>query len=492
MKVGPDFVRPDAPLAPYWLEHNEKAIKTDPADYRDWWSTFDDAVLNRLINEAYKANLSLRIAGVRVFEARAQLALAANQLLPQNQLLSGYARANRISEQSIQGGSLSNLRYFQDEVSLSASWELDFWGKFRRGIESAQANLMATTADFDNALVSLTADTANTYVLIRTLEKRINIARQNAETQRESLRIVRARHTAGTVTQRDVEQAITVLYDTEALIPSLEAQLQQTKNALSVLLGLPPGDLRNFFDGKAEIPTPPLEIAIGIPADLIRRRPDVRSAEYQAAAQSARIGVAKADLFPAFSLSGTLGFLSTDVGHSNLRDIFRWGSSEYTLQPGFGWDILNYTRIINTMRIEDARLEQLLIAYQNAVLKAQREAEDGLVAFLRSQERATSLAEGARSAKRSFDLALLQYRQGTVDFTTVLIAQQTLLVEQDSLAGALGAVASNLVGLYRALGGGWQIRDEKDLVPTEIRQEMAKRINWGNLLKRSTYEQSDP
>ena len=286
---------------------------------------------------------------------------------------------------------------------------------------------LATVADYDNALVSLTADVANSYILIRTLEKRIDIAQQNVETQRESLKIAEVRFQYGTTSELDVEQAKTVLNNTLASIPALETQLRQAKHALSLLLGLPPSNLADVLAGLSEIPVSPPQVAVGIPADLLRRRPDIRSAEHQAAAQCAQIGVAKADLYPAFSLSGTFGFLATDVGNFNLSDMFQWGSRTYQVGPSFQWNLFNYGRITNNVRVQDARFEQLLIAYQNAVLKAQQEVEDALVAFLRAQERAEFLAQSTAAAKNALDLAVLQYREGIKDFTTVLTAQQALL-----------------------------------------------------------------
>jgi NodT family efflux transporter outer membrane factor (OMF) lipoprotein len=285
----------------------------------------------------------------------------------------------------------------------------------------------------------------------------------------------------------DVEQAKTTLNNTLASIPTLEAQLRQAKNALSILLGLPPSNLADILADASEIPEPPPQVVLGIPADLLRRRPDIRSAEYQATAQSAQIGVAKADLYPAFSLTGTFGFLSSDVGNFKLSDMFQWKSRTVQAGPSFQWNIFNYGRIKNNVRVQDARFEQLLVAYQNAVLKAQQEAEDNLVAFLRAQERAEFLAKSATAAKRSLDLAVLQYREGVKDFTTVLTAQQALLNEQDNLATTLGNISSNLVGVYRALGGGWEIREGKELVPPEIREEMAKRTHWGKLLAPISY-----
>jgi NodT family efflux transporter outer membrane factor (OMF) lipoprotein len=489
-KVGPNFTRPEPQVPLGWMEAEDKRLIHDPADYRNWWRVFNDPVLDGLIERAYRDNLSLRIAGVRVLEARAQLGIAVGEFYPQTQQVSGSLQYNRVSERSVAGLALSKFNYAQDQIGVGASWELDFWGKFRRAIESANAAWLATVADYDSVLVSLTADVANTYVLIRTLEKRTEIARKNVEAQKEALKIAEVRFEHGTTSRLDVEQAQTVLNNTLASIPALESQLQQAKNALCLLLGLPPSDLSDLLAREKGIPISPLQVAVGIPADLLRRRPDIRSAERQAEAQSALIGVAKADLYPAFSLSGFFGFLSTNVGNFSLGDIFQWKSRTFQIGPSVQWNFLNYGQITNNVRVQDARLEQLLIAYQNAVLKAQQEVEDALVAFLRAQERAEFLAWSTASAKNSLELAVLQYRVGTKDFTTVLTAQQALLNEQDSLAITLGNISSSLVGVYRALGGGWEVREGKDLVPPEVKEAMARRTNWGGLLAPASYNPS--
>jgi NodT family efflux transporter outer membrane factor (OMF) lipoprotein len=492
LKVGPDFATPPAAVSPNWLDAGDKVVKTESAEHRDWWRAFGDPTLNRLIDTAYRENLSLRIAGVRVLEARAQLGVVVGDWYPQTQQAFGSLERIRISDRSPQGASGTNLAYNLSEMGLRASWELDFWGKFRRAIESADASLLASIADYDSTLVSLTGDVASSYILIRTLEKRLTIARQNVETQRESLKIAEAKFKGGTTSQRDVEQAKTILADTQATIPTLEIQLRQANNALGVLLGMPPNPLGDLLAGASEIPAPPLQVAVGIPADLLRRRPDIRAAELKAAAQCANIGVAKADLFPAFSLLGTFGLQASDLGKFVLGDMFRWGSRTATLGPSVQWNILNYGRLRNQVRLEDARFQELLLTYQNTVLKAQQEVEDALVAFLRGQKRAQFLAESVAAAKRSFDLAVLQYREGITDFTTVLTAEQALLKEQDSLATTLGDISRSLVGVYRALGGGWQLREGQDFVPESVKAEMAKRTNWGRLLTPAAYAQPAP
>jgi NodT family efflux transporter outer membrane factor (OMF) lipoprotein len=487
--IGPDFKRPKVTVSETWLETRDRRVGTGSATYRNWWTGFDDPVLNRLVERAYRENLSLRQAGVRVLQARAELGIAIGDMFPQTQQAVGAVEYFRTSERA-QTGAFSGggpLKFWQSQIGVQASWELDFWGRIRRGIQSAEASLLSTLADYDSTLVTLTADVANNYIAIRTAEERIRIARENAESQDQILKITEARFTYGTATQRDVEQARTSLLNTLASIPPLETQLRQAQDALSVLLGMPPSDLSDLLVGASGIPASPPQVIVGIPADLLRRRPDVRSAELQAVAQSSQIGVAKADLLPIFTLNGSLVFLSTDLGRFKLSDMFKWGSRSIQAGPSVQWNILNYGQITNNVRVQDAAFQQLLIAYQNAVLAAQRDVEDNLIAFLRAQDRAELLAQSVTSAKTALDLAVLQYREGLTDFTTVLTVQQTLLAQQDSLASTLGTISISLVGIYRALGGGWEIREGQDLVPPEIKAEMQQRTNWGRLLVPANY-----
>jgi NodT family efflux transporter outer membrane factor (OMF) lipoprotein len=497
-KVGPDYVRPETSVAPDWLEAQDPRLKTDPAEYRNWWKVFKDSTLDHLIETAYQENLDVRQAGVRVLEARAQLGIATGQFYPQTQQATGAGERIRESGGTpIPGTSLAapkfgGINYWQSQFGVNANWELDFWGKFRRNIESAEASLAANIADYDSALVSLTANVANVYTATRTLERRLAIAKKNVETQKESLTIAQARFEGGTTSMRDVEQARTVLTSTQATIPVLLIQLRQAKDALSVLLGMPPNRLKELEKGRGIIPTPPTRVVAGIPADLLRRRPDIRSAEYNAMAQCAQIGVAKAQLFPAFSLTGNFGSFSSDVGRNVLGDIVNWRNRSGAGGPTVQWNILNYGQITNLVRVQDARFQELLIDYQKTVLKAQQEVEDNLAAFLRSQEQAQSLTESANAAQNSLDLAVIQYREGITDFTTVLTAQLSLLNTQDNLASAKGNIANGLVGVYRALGGGWEIREGRDFVPAATRKTMEERTNWGKILTPPSLPPSEP
>lgn len=480
--VGPDFEQPAVASSPKWLEADDQRLKIRASDHRTWWKVFRDPVLNRLVEGAYRNNLPLHLAGVRVLEARAQLGFAIGEFFPQVQQAVGALQYNRLSQTSVPGALFHLGGYSYNQLGLTATWEIDFWGKFRRAIESADAGLLASIADYDNTLISLTGDVASVYVLIRTLEKRLAIARQNTKIQDQSVQIAQAQFEYGTTSRRDVKQAQTILASTQGTIPSLEASLRQAKNALCVLLGMPPRDLTSLLAGSAGIPAPPPQVIVGIPADLLRRRPDIRRAEMQAAAESARIGVAKAALYPAFSLTGSFGFQASDVASFSLGDLFQRHSTSGHFGPAVQWNILNYGQITNVVRAQDARFQESVIAYQNAVLRAQQEVEDRLIGFLRAQDRAKFLGESAAAAMESLDLAVLQYQIGLADFTTVLTAQQALLTEQDNLATTLGDVSGNLVGLYRALGGGWQIRAGSDFLPRSLKARMATRTDWGKLL----------
>jgi NodT family efflux transporter outer membrane factor (OMF) lipoprotein len=487
--VGPNFHRPKTSVSANWLDSGDPRVRTGSATYRDWWKAFEDPALDRLIAMAYQENLTLRQAGVRVLQARAQLGIAIGEFYPQTQQAIGSIQYNRTSDRAAVGAGFGGVgfAFWQSQIGAQTSWEPDFWGKFRRGIESADATLLSTLADYDNTLVTLTADVANSYITLRTAEERIRIARDNVGTQQESLKIAEAKLKYGTATQLDVEQARTSLLNTLATIPTLETQRRQARDALSVLLGMPPNDLSDLLAGPPGIPVSPRQVIVGIPGDLLRRRPDIRSAELQAAAQSAQIGVAKAELFPAFSLIGNMSFVSTNLNTFKLSDMWSWGARSFQIGPTVQWNILNYGQITNNVRAQDAQFQQLLIGYQNAVLLAQRDVEDNLAAFLQAQDRADFLATSVTSARTALRLATLQYREGTVDFTTVLTAQTTLLNQQDSLAVTLGNISTSLVGTYRALGGGWEIREGQDLVPAETKAEMRQRTNWGRLLAPATY-----
>ena len=476
--VGPDYVRPGADVADQWVEVGDPRVKADPIQHRDWWTVFNDPVLDFLVDTAYKQNLTLRAAGIRILQARAVLGLSVAEQWPQQQeIRASYTRVKLSENVSPSGSRVIETDFNVYSLGFDASWELDLWGRFRRGVESSNAELGASIANYDDILVSLVAEVAATYVQIRTFEERLKFARANVKVQERSFRIADVRFRNGAVTELDVQEARGSLRNTQALVPELEGGLRQAQNALSVLLGMPPQDLRDILGGPMPIPTAPPDVAVGVPAELLRRRPDIRRAEREAAAQSAQIGVAVADLYPRLSLLGTIG-----ISSSNFAEFFTTGSVTGFGGPSVVWPIFNYGRFRNNIRVQDAVFQERVVNYQNTVLRAAQEVEDGLVGFLRNQEAVGFLADAVKATKRSVDLSLIQYREGTVDFNRVLDAQTRLVEQQDSLAETTGDISLSLIATYKALGGGWESRVGQDFVPPETKDIMRTRTNWGDLL----------
>jgi len=479
ISVGPDYVRPSADVEDQWIDMGDPRIKDTPPEYRDWWTVFDDPILNALVEVAYKQNLTLRAAGIRILEARAALGISVGRQYPQMQEATGQISKIELSENvSLTGVTPTETNFDYWQLGFDVGWELDFWGKFRRGVESANADLGAAIANYDDILVSLVAEVAATYVLMRTFEERLNVAHDNVRIQERSFRITSVRFRNGLVTELDVQQAKANLRNTQALIPQLQTGVRHSQNALSVLLGMTPRDLQDVIGGPRSIPIAPTDVAVGMPAELLRRRPDIRRAERQVAAQSARIGIAKSDLYPQITLAGSFNLAAQDAA-----DVFMGNSFSGFGGPAFVWPLFNYGRIKNNVRVQDARFQQLAVNYQNTVLRAAQEVEDAIVAFLQSQEEVRFLAESADASKRSVDLSLIQYREGLIDFSRVLQSQELLVRQQERLAETTGAIARNLIAVYKALGGGWEIRRGQQFVPEEVREEMQERTSWGGLLE---------
>jgi NodT family efflux transporter outer membrane factor (OMF) lipoprotein len=296
------------------------------------------------------------------------------------------------------------------------------------------------------------------------------------------LTITEVRFNNGATTELDVTQARALLYSTRALTHSLRTGLRQSKNGLSTLLGLRPGELASILKERGVIPEAPNEVAVGIPVEMIRRRPDIRQAEMQAAAQSALIGVAKGELYPKFGLLGSFGLASNSTANKDAGDLFSSDSIVATAGPVFSWSILNYGRIKNDVRVQDARYQQTIIRYQNSVLLAAQEVEDAMVAFLNAQQQSIELAVSVESSNRSVDLSLIQYRDGVTDFTRVLNSQDSLVQQQDSYTAVRGDIALSLISMYKALGGGWEIREGQNFIPVDMREQMEQRTDWGGLL----------
>jgi NodT family efflux transporter outer membrane factor (OMF) lipoprotein len=474
--LGPDFLPPEASVQENWIEKKDKRVSNKEVK-SNWWRAFKDPTLDRLVCLAAEQNLPVQIVGLRILEARAQLGIAIGQMFPQQQEGTGSATWNKVSQQAANRSQLPTHHFADYSIGMDASWEIDFWGRYRRGVEAADATMSRSIADYDNALVSLTAEVARTYVSLRTFETLLEIARENVRLQKEGLQIAQARFRAGATSELDVAQQKALLENTIANIPQFQTGVQQAKNALSVLLGQPPGGVDKLLHGAQQIPYASPRVSIGLPAELLRRRPDIRAAEMNAAAESARIGIAESDLYPRFFLFGEIGVESADIAK-----LFAPGSLFLTVGPSFRWSILNYGRIANNIRAQDARLQQTLVNYEDTVIRAAREVEDALIAFLKAQQSAASLRRSVAAAQRAVELSFIQYREGAENFQRVLDAQTRLLDERNRLAQTRSDIANNLVALYRALGGGWEIREGKPVVPPVTQAQMASRTDWGNLL----------
>jgi NodT family efflux transporter outer membrane factor (OMF) lipoprotein len=482
--VGPDYVPPEAAVNSSWLE-SSPALRERPAPIREWWKVFGDPVLTRLVHEAYQQNLSLQAAGLRVIEARAVRGIAIGEFFPQEQEISADYSKNQISDNDLNNPPFHD--YQTADLSFDATWELDFWGKFRRNIYAKDAALLASIADYDDVLVTLVAEVGLTYVDIRTLERRIELAKVNVGLQRQSLKIAESRARNGKVSQLDVNEARATLTNTQANVPNLESSLRDAILSMCVLLGRTPSELEEELAGSYGIPPAPSEVAIGVPAELLRRRPDVRSAERAVAFQSEQIGIATADLFPSVSISGSAGLEASDAGGLSLGNLFLPSSIVWSIGPTLSWPILNYGRIRNNIRLQDAAFQKTVINYQNTVLQAAAEVESKLYRFLKVREQLAYLTESVKSVRQSYKLSTIQYKTGATDFLRVDIAATKQSLQQDRQATVAGQVAKNLIGVHKALGGGWELRLGDEFIPEAMIKEMWSRTNWGTILVAPDY-----
>lgn len=475
--VGPDYRTPDATLEDQWLESLPAAERPAPSAQAAWWETFGDPALTALEARAYERNLSQQIAGLHVLKARAQLAVGERNLLPQKGSVS--AGVERVDTSGV--GPLPAEHRLTEHFHATASWEIDFWGKYRRQIESDRAQLRGSEAAYDNALVSLFADVANAYLDLRTLERRIAIAQQNLQAVQKSLELTKARYRRGAATRLDWEQAATLVAETQAQIPPLQNARAQDRDTLAVLLAETPTSIETLLGRTGTIPVAPGGVDAGIPKDLLRRRPDVRQAGLNAAAQSALIGVDKAKLYPSLSLTGLFGMSS---GNRSGLGFAQWGSKSIGLvSAGVSMPILERGQLKNAVRVQDATFQEAVLNYQNTVLQAQKEVEDAIAGVRTSADALAAASRAVNASRRAMRVADAQYRAGASTYDPVLDASRSLLHDDDLLAQNQGLAALAVVALYRALGGGWQVAQGKPVVPPELGAQMARRTDWGGLIE---------
>jgi NodT family efflux transporter outer membrane factor (OMF) lipoprotein len=420
----------------------------EAADLKQWWTRLDDPALNSLIERATEANLDLAIAAQRVREARAQRGVAAGAGQPQVNVDGSYQRA-RLSENSAVGA--SGVPFNSWIGGFDASWEMDIFGGLKRQVESADAVVQATIESQRDALVTVQAEVAKNYVELRSSQARLDVVKRNLKTQNDLLEIVGAKMRGGLGTDLEVSRASAQVSATQAQIPTLEASIKVSIYRISVLLGLMPGQLVDELSSTKVIPIPPMMIPAGQPGELLQRRPDIRQAERQLASATANIGVAKADLYPKFSLVGTAGLSS-----EQFSSWWNANSRYWSLGPKMSWSVLNGGTVNANIEVQNARQQQALLSYQQTILLAVRESEEALTNYANEQVRREQLQNAVTSSRRAVDLAQELYAKGITDFTGVLDAQRTLLGDEEALVLSEAAVAEDAIAVYKALGGGWQ------------------------------------
>ncbi len=449
--VGPDYAPPELEVPDAWHMELTRGLSQGEANLQTWWDYFDDPLIADLVQRSAEGNFDLRQAIARIDQSRAERGIARGDWFPTTDAIGSYQRArtsNRISS-DVPDPQQRTDNFFS--TGFDATWEIDVFGRIRRQVESASAGLQASIEDYRDVLVSLFADVAIAYIDVRTFQERIRVTQANIQAQRGTLSIVRDRNRAGLVGDLDVRQAEQNLASTESTLPVLRQGLAFSIHRLGVLLGKPPSSLYAELTPIQEIPSVPTEVLVGIPAELLRQRPDVRAAERALAEQTAQIGVATADLYPRFSLLGTFAFEATDVASW----IAGKPSSSFSFGPSVRWNIFDGGRIRSNIELEEARTQEALDFYENTVLLALEDVENAFVAFVEEQERRDALERSAIAAARATGLVQTLYRTGLTDFQNVLDTERSQFEREDELAESEGQVSQNLVAIYRALGGGW-------------------------------------
>lgn len=477
--LGPDYEQPDVAWLAQWETDLYGQALTAPAaehdDLRFWWQAFNDPVLNTLIDTARRENHSLRIAGLAILESRALLGIATGSQYPQVQRANGsWTRIDSWPTEGDSSGDHTDLNSY--DLGFDIGWEADFWGRYRRSVESADAAFFASITSQQNAQVLLAAQVAQAYYAYRTTGRQIEIARENAALQKRSLEITTRLFDSGQSAELDVQQARTQYLATLASIPDLESTLQQIGNSLCVLLSRSPGDLPELAGDHADLPELNPVFIDDFPATLLMRRPDVRGAAWSVAAQSAQIGVARADLYPSITLFGTIGWSGNSAKLSS--DTLSTG-----VGPSFTWNLFNYDRIKNNVRAQDARLQQAIESYQLTVLAAASEIDSAAVTVVKTREQQVMLKEALEASERSLTLATKRYQEGYSDFQRVLTAQQSRAARSASYVANQGAHIGAVIDFYKAVAGGWEPASGQDLIPEPIRQIMAERTDWDGLLE---------
>jgi NodT family efflux transporter outer membrane factor (OMF) lipoprotein len=450
--VGPDYQQPKTNVPDSWVGTTSQPTTqpttrtsitiAEPTELREWWKTFHDATLDSLITRAIESNLDLQQAELRIRQARAGRAVVAGGLWPNADVSASYRRSR--------AAGTSSRDFYQ--AGFDASWEIDVFGGVRRSIEAADADIAFAIEDRRDVLVTLLSEVALNYMDLRGFQRQIAIAEKNLASVRRSVDLTRRRFAGGFVSGLDVANSEAELAANESRIPVLEQNVQQVIYSLSVLLGREPGALLNELKAEGPIPATPPAVPVGLPSELLRRRPDIRRAEANLHAATARVGVATADLFPRFSLTGSLG-----TSGSQPKDLGNWDNHFWSIGPSVSWPIFDAGRIRANIGVQTAVAEQTLLGYRSTVLIALQDVENSLIAYAKEQQHQVSLNAAVTANRRAVDLATQLYTQGQTDFSDVLLAQRSLLASEDAMVQSERTMATNLISLYKALGGGWEI-----------------------------------
>ena len=497
-KLGPDFMGVGNPPIPEkWKHENVQSDK----HVAQWWKTFGDPTLNRLVQKAYAQNLDIKSAGLRILQARAALGISESLTFPQVQTLSGSAAATRNNGNNFEVASLN----------FDMGWEMDLWGKYARGIESSEANLYASVASYHDIMVSIISEVARNYINYRTAEERVAYAKRNVLIQERVTKMTEIQFNSGNVSELDMQQARSQLYNTRSAIPSIEISKVQARNAIALLLGT---DLINVtkilasnskkysdptgkYIGKEKkgvmqiktgssdllnvdmIPLPRLNPYNKIDAGLLTRRPDIKVAEYQVRSNSALIGASIAELYPSFSLFGNIGFNTNNASGSWLS-----GSNALGIAagPAFSWNIFQYDRIKNKIRIQNAAFEESLVNYNKSVLSAVSEVSNALQGYILTEKQQIENRKAVEATVRAFNISVIQYNDGLVSYQRLLTTVEKLTATQDRYASIKGSLATQAISLYKALGGGWQISKGKSYLSADTAAKMKKTVDWGRYL----------
>jgi len=452
--IGPDFLRPESKVSSQWLGQSpaaptEAAVAAEQS-LAQWWTVFNDPQLTSLIERSMQANLNLRIAESRIRQARASMGIAGADLGPTVNTAASLTRS-RTPASSTRSEVVTGNLY---QMGFDAGWEIDLFGGLRRGVEAAGADYEAALENRSDVLVSLSAEVASNYLNLRSLQQRLTIARDNLKAQEHSTDLTRQRFKAGFSSKLDVVRAEALAATTAGQIPLLEAQVRQTIYSLSLLLGGEPSALLEELTPDAPLPAAQAAVPVGLPSDLLLRRPDIRVAVAKLHASTARIGVAKADLFPKFTISGGLGYQNT-----NSNSLFNPASSFWSLGPALNWPLFDMGRTRANLELKKAVQEEELLAYEQTVLNALREVENALIASTKEEEHRQATAKAVEANRTAVELATALYTAGQNDFLAVLDAQRSLYAAEDALAQSSRTVSTNLVALFKALGGGWQTEE---------------------------------